>query len=105
MVNFSCPIPQSARGKDPPVNIIEVLHGVADRAEDPTLRERLGGSFARGHKEASRGIVPKAEFEELMRVLEIGKKAEVSPKKTQKVVPQANTLVNYFGKNRAISES
>ncbi|KAK1657710.1 DHH family protein [Colletotrichum godetiae] len=99
MVNFSCRVPRYARAKEPPVNIIEVLEDVASRAEDSTLRERLGDSFARGHKEASGGIVPKAEFEELMAVLEIGKKVQrESPKKGQKS-GQANTLFNYFGKN------
>ncbi|KAK1986930.1 DHH family protein [Colletotrichum cereale] len=98
LVNFSCRVPRSARARDPPVNIIAVLQDVAARAGDPTLRERLGGSFARGHKEASGGIVPGAEFEELMAVLEVGKKAEgASPKKAQKPA-QANTLMNYFGK-------
>ncbi|KAL0942062.1 single-stranded-dna-specific exonuclease [Colletotrichum truncatum] len=99
MVNFSCRIPRSARAKDPPVNIIEVLKGVAASAEDPTLRERLGTSFARGHKEASGGIVPKAEFEELMAAMEVGKKVErESPKKAKEKPGQANTLLNYFGK-------
>ncbi|KAK2056916.1 DHH family protein [Colletotrichum caudatum] len=95
LVNFSCRVPRCARARDPPVNIIAVLQDVAARAGDPTLRERLGGSFARGYKEASGGIVPRAEFEELMAVLEVGKKGEggASPKKTQ-----ANTLTNYFGK-------
>ncbi|KAJ0166301.1 hypothetical protein CTA2_7834 [Colletotrichum tanaceti] len=97
LVNFSCRVPRCARARDPPVNIIEVLRDVADRAEDSTLRERLGGSFARGHKEASGGIVPKAEFEELMTVLQVGKKVErESPRKAQKPA-QANTLMNYFG--------
>ncbi|KAJ0307956.1 hypothetical protein COL516b_003931 [Colletotrichum fioriniae] len=99
MVNFSCRVPRCARAKEPPVNIIEVLQNVAARAEDTTLRERLGDSFARGHKEASGGIVPKDEFEELMAVLEIGKIVErESPKKGQKP-GQANTLLNYFGKS------
>ncbi|KXH40802.1 DHH family protein [Colletotrichum simmondsii] len=99
MVNFSCRVPRCARAKEPPVNIIKVLQDVAARAEDTTLRERLGDSFARGHKEASGGIVPKAEFEELMSVLEVGKKVErESPKKGQKP-GQANTLLNYFGKS------
>ncbi|ETS82417.1 hypothetical protein PFICI_04293 [Pestalotiopsis fici W106-1] len=102
MVNFSCRIPRSARARDPPVNIIEVLRGIADKACDSTLRARLGESFARGHKEASGGIVPKAEFEELMEVLEIGKKPEdgsPSKKKVKNPLPkQSNTLMNYFGK-------
>ncbi|KAM0426575.1 hypothetical protein ACHAPT_008267 [Fusarium lateritium] len=99
MVNFSCRVPRCARGRDPPVNIIEILREAAGRAADATLRERLGESFARGHKEASGGIVPKAEFEELMEVLEVGKKVGGSPKKSQKQPSkQANTLLNYFGK-------
>ncbi|KAJ4327861.1 hypothetical protein N0V84_001671 [Fusarium piperis] len=100
MVNFSCRVPRCARGRDPPVNIIEILREAASRAADPSLRERLGESFARGHKEASGGIVPKAEFEELMEVLEVGKKVELSsPKKAQKQpAKQANTLLNYLGK-------
>ncbi|KAI0831003.1 DHH phosphoesterase [Hypoxylon sp. FL0890] len=105
MVNFSCRIPRSARARNPPVNIIEVLKGIAAKAPNPTLRERLGESFARGHKEASGGIVPKAEFEEFMDVLEIGKKPEGggSPKKAKKesAAKQSNTLMNYFGKQAA----
>lgn len=100
MVNFSCRVPRCAKARNPPVNIIEVLRGVASREEaSPTLRERLGESFARGHKEASGGVVPKAEFDELMEVLEVGKKIETSPKKGQKpTAKQANTLMNYFKK-------
>ncbi|KAI0011318.1 DHH family protein [Xylariaceae sp. FL0662B] len=104
MVHFSCRIPWSARVRDPPVNIIEVLEGIAARAPNPTLRERLGGSFGRGHKQASGGVVPKAEFEELMSILEIGKKPQnSSPTKTQKKAAskQINTLANYyFGKSK-----
>ncbi|KAI1379492.1 DHH phosphoesterase [Hypoxylon crocopeplum] len=104
VVNFSCRIPRSARARIPPVNIIEVLKGIAAKAPNPTLRERLGESFARGHKEASGGIVPKAEFEEFMDILEIGKKPEgESPKKAKKnaAPQQSNTLMNYFGKKAA----
>lgn len=81
MVNFSCRIPRSARAKIPCVNIIEILKTAVDLSTDPTLRERLGESFARGHKEASGGIVPLAEFDELMEVLEVGKKTDLSQKK------------------------
>ncbi|KAI0900205.1 DHH phosphoesterase [Annulohypoxylon nitens] len=104
MVNFSCRIPRSARARDPPVNIIETLKGIAARAPDPSLRERLGESFARGHKEASGGIVPKVEFEEFLDILEIGKKPEnnSSPKKAKGTpLKQANTLTNYFSKQAA----
>jgi hypothetical protein len=102
MVNFSCRIPRSARARDPPVNIIETLNSVAAKAADPTLRARLGESFARGHKEASGGIVPKEEFEELMAVLEIGRKStsenDTKGKKSNDGPKQSNTLMNYFKK-------
>lgn len=97
MVNFSCRIPRCARNRDSPVNIIETLKALADQAKNPTLRERLGHSFAKGHKEASGGIVPAKEFEELIEALEIGrmtKKTESSPSKPK----QSNTLANYFKK-------
>lgn len=98
MVNFSCRIPRCARSRDPPVNIIETLRDIAGQARDSTLRERLGESFARGHKEASGGIVPVKEFDELIEVLEIGrttkKKTDSSPAKPK----QSNTLANYFKK-------
>ncbi|KAI2470977.1 DHH phosphoesterase [Annulohypoxylon bovei var. microspora] len=76
MVNFSCRIPHRTRARNLPVNIIETLESIAARAPNPTLRERLGGSFAEGHKEASGGIVPKAEFEEFIDILELGKKSK-----------------------------
>ncbi|KAI0889190.1 DHH phosphoesterase [Annulohypoxylon maeteangense] len=104
MVNFSCRIPRSARERDPPVNIIEILQDIVARAPDPTLRERLGESYARGHKEASGGIVPKAEFEEILEILEIGKKPanSSSPKKAKGArLKQSNTLTNYFSKQTA----
>lgn len=97
MVNFSCRIPRCVRDRNPPVNIIQTLQQLADQAKDSTLRARLGESFARGHKEASGGIVPTAEFEEFVEILEIGrvtKKTEASPSKPK----QANTLANYFKK-------
>ncbi|KAI1097679.1 DHH phosphoesterase [Jackrogersella minutella] len=101
LVNFSCRVPRSARARDPPVDIIEVLEGIAAKAPSPTLRERLGESFARGHKAASGGVVPKAEFEEFMDILEIGKKpgGSSTPKVKKEAAPeQSNTLTNYFSK-------
>jgi hypothetical protein len=96
MVNFSCRIPKSARARDPPVNIIEVLKEYANQAESGDLKERPGTSFARGHKEASGGIVPKAEFEELLRVMRVGEKPEKTIKDTEVQRVQINTLTNYF---------
>jgi nanoRNase/pAp phosphatase (c-di-AMP/oligoRNAs hydrolase) len=106
MVNFSCRIARCARTRDPPVNIIESLKAAADLSTDG-LRDRLGESFARGHKEASGGVVPTAAFEELMQLLKIGEKPEKKetgdePKakrlKTVDKSPQKNTIGNYFRK-------
>lgn len=98
MVNFSCRVPRVARAREPPVNIIEVLKGIAHRAPDETLRSRLGESFARGHKEASGGIVPVREFEELMAIMEVGKKPEGTSPKKAKAEKAGNAITNYFAK-------
>ncbi|KAL8705346.1 MAG: hypothetical protein Q9201_001545 [Fulgogasparrea decipioides] len=106
MVNFSCRIARCARGRDPPVNIIESLKAVA-ALDETDLVQRLGESFARGHKEASGGIIPSKEFEELMTLMKVGEKPDPPPdregKKTTKAKvvgksPQKNTLGNYFKK-------
>ncbi len=106
MVNFSCRIARCARLRDPPVNIIESLKAAADLSTDG-LKDRLGESFARGHKEASGGVVPAEAFEELMQLLKIGEKPEKKdgedePKskklKTVEKSPQKNTIGNYFRK-------
>lgn len=99
-VNFSCRVAKCARqrsGGRGEVNIIELLNDIVERAEDPSLRERLGESFARGHKEASGGVVPTREFEEMMALMGVG---AGSRKKTNPVTPekQKNTISNYFGK-------
>jgi hypothetical protein len=107
-VNFSCRIPRCARTRDPPVNIIESLREIAGASPDGTLLERMGESFARGHKEASGGIVGKDEFEELMHCMRVGEKppkAPSDPKAKASPSKQKNTLMNYFGKNTAGKES
>lgn len=101
MVNFSCRIAKNARARegDAKVDIIKKLEGIV--ADDKELRGRLGESFARGHKEASGGIVKKEVWEEFKKAMGVGentrKKAEGSPKKEKKPV-QKNTLANYFVK-------
>jgi hypothetical protein len=99
-VNFSCRIPRCARTRDPPVNIIASLRSLAATSPDKTLLERLGDSFARGHKEASGGVVGQGVFEELMQCVRVGEKPEKIPGKKEKPSPskQKNTLMNYFGK-------
>lgn len=65
---------------------------------------RLGENFARGHKEASGGIVGPEEFEELCALMKVGekpdKKEEESGKEKKSVTKevQKNTLNNYFSK-------
>lgn len=100
MVNFSCRVPRSARARKDPVNIIQILQGIVDKAPDDTLRSRLGESFARGHKEASGGIVPVEEFDELMNIMGVGKKPNSvsGATKTGKDEKPSNTITNYFGK-------
>lgn len=98
-VNFSCRIPRCARNRDTPVNIIESLRAIAAASPSGTLTGRLGESFARGHKEASGGIVGKAEFDELMTGLRVGEKPPRESKdKKESPSKQSNTLMNYFGK-------
>lgn len=102
-VNFSCRIARCARARETPVNIIESLKAAAD-LDEGDLVQRLGESFARGHKEASGGIVPTAEFEELMHLLKVGEKPDkiegekAGGKKADIKVVQKNTLTNYFAK-------
>ncbi|KAL8641107.1 MAG: hypothetical protein Q9228_002052 [Teloschistes exilis] len=106
MVNFSCRIARCARNRDPPVNIISSLKAVAE-LDSTDLIQRMGESFARGHKEASGGIVPVKEFEELMTLMKVGEKPDAAEgegkekkagRKTVEKSPQKNTLSNYFGK-------
>lgn len=101
MVNFSCRIARCARLRDPPVNIISSLRAVAD-LDTTDLVERMGESFARGHKEASGGIVPAAEFEELLALMKVGEKPDPTPGEAvrvkKNVTPQKNNLMNYFNK-------
>lgn len=100
-VNFSCRIAKVARARegDDKVDIIKKLESIV--AEDKDLRVRLGESFARGHKEASGGIVGKQEWEEFKKLMGVGegarKKAEGAGKKEKPA--QKNTLANYFGKS------
>ena len=101
MVNFSCRIAKCARNRDPPVNIIESLKAVANLSTTD-LAGRVGDDFARGHKEASGGIIPTVEFEELMQLMEVGVKPDPVPgeenRKKAAKVEQKNNLMNYFAK-------
>lgn len=109
MVNFSCRIARVARARAAEegreISIIKMLEEAARGSETGDLRERLGESFARGHNEASGGIVRVAEFEELIKILGVGEKADRSGEKAspakngakKSIDPaQKNTLKNYF---------
>jgi hypothetical protein len=99
-VNFSCRIAKVARVRDgrDKVDIIKKLKDVVAGDEHENLRLRLGDNFARGHKEASGGIVGRKEWDELKTLMGIGvntKSAEGAGKKGQ-TPTQKNTLTNYF---------
>jgi hypothetical protein len=100
-VHFSCRVARVARARegDNKVNIIKKLKDIVAGNEHEDLRLRLGENFARGHKEASGGIVGKKEWEELKDLMGVGgttKKAERV--NNGKKLPQKNTLANYFVK-------
>lgn len=110
-VNFSCRIARCARSRQPPVNIIEKLKGYASMSDPDSdgakalLLERVGDSFARGHVQASGGIIDADHFEELMRIMQVGGKSvkretDTSPAKKKSVIDptQKNTLAGYFTK-------
>ncbi|GAA6062520.1 hypothetical protein JCM10212_001570 [Sporobolomyces blumeae] len=110
-VHFSCRAPRrspSDPGYSGPPNLIQFLKACIPRCDElsPGWGERVGHDFARGHKEATGGIIPVAEFEVLMTALEIGVKADkgASPgKKSTTTGPKAidpnqkNTLDSFFG--------
>lgn len=96
-VNFSCRIARCARDREPPVDIISSLKAVAG-LDEGDLRERLGENFARGHKEASGGIVFEREFEELYVLMGVGERGGGGGGGVVKKEGQKNTLDGYFGK-------
>lgn len=103
-------IDSDASDADTDVDIIAELKALAARHPSGTLRDRLGTDFARGHVQASGGIVGAKEFEELMEVLRVGEKPPKvegeaaspakgkSPNKAVEKNAQKNTLTSYFGK-------
>ena len=119
------PPPDTGAGDKVPQDQIE--GGVRSASESKSeakrkpLIERLGDDFARGHVQASGGIVNVDEFEELMRLMRIGEKksdaerkrddeakgrekdaAKKEKERDKKIDPgQKNTLMGYFGKTKA----
>lgn len=125
-VNFSCRIARCARERvkaereadsakktsddetddpDGGVDIISDLKAWASQHPSGDLLERMGTEFARGHVQASGGIVGVQEFEDLMSVLRVGEKpaksanaTKTSPGKKTIDAKQTNKLTSYFGK-------
>lgn len=120
-VNFSCRVARCARARGEGVDIIASLRGYASLTLDQDgqgegegrktpLIERVGDDFARGHVQASGGIVSVEDFEELMLLMRVGEKKKEgegekkdggSPAKKKKagIDPgQKNTLTGYFAK-------
>lgn len=101
-VNFSCRVAKVARGREgqEKVDIIKTLEGIVEGDRD--LRTRLGESFARGHKEASGGIVGEQEWKELKKLMglddSVTKKNKLGAAGKKESSGQKNTLANYFGK-------
>ncbi|KAL5531570.1 hypothetical protein ACEPAG_4447 [Sanghuangporus baumii] len=86
--NFSCRIVSHLR-KLPEVerpNIIEILLEYARKVPDERFLERTGGDFAKGHKEATGGIILTSDFEMFVKTMEIGVRPDPSgsPKRIPK---------------------
>ncbi|KIP03310.1 hypothetical protein PHLGIDRAFT_111054 [Phlebiopsis gigantea 11061_1 CR5-6] len=97
LVNFSCRIARCARGRanEPDIDIIALLKSYALR--EPGLSKAMGDDFARGHKQASGGIVRTEQFEKLWAVMaqsapENGDEGGSPRKKRKKEHTQSNTL-------------
>ncbi|KAH9892875.1 hypothetical protein C8Q73DRAFT_649240 [Cubamyces lactineus] len=117
MTNFACRIARAGGGvaragtkrkadeqqqDDHETDIIAILKEYAGRV--PGLRESMGDDFARGHKQASGGIVRTEDFEQLWEVM-LNSQSEQgdSPVKRRKAVGKAaptqkNTLEGWFKK-------
>ncbi|GAA5859280.1 hypothetical protein JCM8547_008950 [Rhodosporidiobolus lusitaniae] len=107
-VHFSCRAPRRS-SDDPassdPVDLIAFLRSLSPLCDalSPGWSTRVGEDFARGHREATGGIIPKEEFETLMQAVELGvKKESASPAKKggAKVIDpgQKTTLDGFFKK-------
>jgi len=104
LVHFSARISNKLRSlpDDERPNLIELLkeYGTLAEARSPGWLTRVGHDFARGHKEATGGIIPSEEFEVLTEVMEIGVKPEKqdSPRKVKKIDEKQKTnLDGFFG--------
>ncbi|GAA5834373.1 hypothetical protein JCM11251_007972 [Rhodosporidiobolus azoricus] len=104
-VHFSCRAPRrsSSDGPSEPIDLIAFLRSLSPLCDalSPGWSSRVGEDFARGHREATGGIIPTEEFEVLMKAVELGVKKEKaegpSPKKKGVIDPgQKTTLDGFF---------
>ncbi|KAI0757819.1 hypothetical protein C8Q80DRAFT_1135598 [Daedaleopsis nitida] len=106
MTNFACRVARSHKSRvgEGATDIIEILKEYASRV--PGLREAMGDDFARGHKEASGGIVKTGDFERLWEVMASSEREEGgSPAKKRKLSGkdgerQKNTLEGWLLKKQ-----
>ncbi|GAA5912997.1 hypothetical protein JCM6882_008893 [Rhodosporidiobolus microsporus] len=120
-VHFSCRAPRrsssSSEGPSEPVDLIAFLRFLTPLCDalSPGWSARVGEDFARGHREATGGIIPREEFEVLMRAVELGVKKEKGadarsspPKKKKKggvIDPGQKTTLDAFFKVGSASAS
>lgn len=105
MTHFSCRAPRRTNddGTPLPVDLIAYLRSLAPLCNviSPGWSDRVGEDFARGHREATGGIIRTEEFEVLMKAVELGVKKEggASPaKKGAKAVEKGQkSLDGFFG--------
>ncbi|BGP20350.1 hypothetical protein JCM10213_001596 [Rhodosporidiobolus nylandii] len=108
-VHFSCRAPRrssSDASSSDPVDLIAFLRSLTPLCDalSPGWSTRVGEDFARGHREATGGIIPTGEFEVLMQAVELGVKKEGgTPKKVKGVIDpgQKTTLDSFFVKKPA----
>ena len=88
--------------------MIELLeeYGALAEARSPGWLTRVGNDFARGHKEATGGIIASEEFEILTQVMEIGVKPEKqgSPKKVKKIDGSQKSNLDQFFRTKQSGE-
>ncbi|KAI8818764.1 DHH phosphoesterase [Fimicolochytrium jonesii] len=95
-VHFACRIPRSRKSQItlPEPDLITLLSELAAKVDG--LREKLGDDYARGHKEATGGVVSMEAWGLLKEAMELGVKKEGGGVKGGKKVTQRNTLDQYF---------
>ncbi len=102
MTNFACRVSRmhKMRAGEGGTDIIAILTEYASRV--PGLRNAMGDDFARGHKEASGGVVKTEDFERLWDVMASSEREEGgSPAKKRRIgvnggVRQKNTLEGWL---------